>query len=91
MNDALPRLAKQNEAKRRSFKILFRRRRRRNIFHTTSFKIIINGASHHAYLHTERETAYTDDDCSYASNEIAINWNPPAVYLFNALQAIKEK
>jgi endoglucanase len=30
--------------------------------------------------------AYTDDDCSYASNEIAINWNAPAVYLFNALE-----
>jgi endoglucanase len=34
------------------------------------------------YAFTETETAYTDDDCSYASNEIAINWNAPAVYLF---------
>ncbi len=41
------------------------------------------------YTHIERETAYTDDDCSYASNEIAINWNAPAVFLFNALEAIR--
>ena len=40
------------------------------------------------YAFTEPETAFTDDDCSYASNEIAINWNAPAVYLFNALEAI---
>jgi endoglucanase len=40
------------------------------------------------YKYIERETAFTDDDCSYASNEIAINWNAPAVYLFNALDAL---
>lgn len=38
------------------------------------------------YTSIETEMAYTDDDCSYASNEIAINWNAPAVYLFNALE-----
>jgi endoglucanase len=38
------------------------------------------------YTSIEAEMAYTDDDCSYASNEIAINWNAPAVYLFNALE-----
>ena len=43
------------------------------------------------YAHTERETAYTDDDCSYASNEIAINWNAPAAFLFNALEALLRK
>jgi endoglucanase len=43
------------------------------------------------YKFVERETAYTDDDCSYASNEIAINWNAPAVYLFNALDALIRK
>ncbi len=43
------------------------------------------------YKYVERETAYTDDDCSYASNEIAINWNAPAVYLFNALDALIRK
>lgn len=29
----------------------------------------------YSYANTETETAYTDDDCCYASNEIAINWN----------------
>ena len=38
------------------------------------------------YAFVETETAYTDDDCSYASNEIAINWNAPAVWLFGALE-----
>ncbi|MFZ9982826.1 MAG: glycoside hydrolase family 9 protein [Cyclobacteriaceae bacterium] len=38
------------------------------------------------YAFVETETAYTDDDCSYASNEIAINWNAPAAYLFGALE-----
>jgi endoglucanase len=36
------------------------------------------------YRFVEAETAFTDDVCSYASNEIAINWNAPAVFLFNA-------
>ncbi|MBU3745335.1 MAG: hypothetical protein FGM61_12470, partial [Sediminibacterium sp.] len=35
--------------------------------------------------------AYTDDDCSYASNEIAINWNAPAVYLFNAIESLSNQ
>ena len=43
------------------------------------------------YEFTEPETAYTDDDCSYASNEIAINWNAPVVYLANAIEALKNK
>jgi endoglucanase len=43
------------------------------------------------YEFTEPETAYTDDDCSYASNEIAINWNAPIVYLANAIEALKNK
>jgi len=43
------------------------------------------------YKFIETETAFTDDVCSYASNEIAINWNAPAVFLFNALQAIQTK
>lgn len=41
------------------------------------------------YLFTEPETAYTDVTCSYASNEIAINWNAAAVYLFSAVDAMK--
>ncbi len=40
------------------------------------------------YLFKEIETAFVDDVCSYASNEIAINWNAPIVYLANALEAI---
>ena len=37
------------------------------------------------YSFSEPETTYVDDDCSYASNEIAINWNAPLVYLLNGL------
>ncbi|MEP6908724.1 MAG: glycoside hydrolase family 9 protein [Pseudoxanthomonas sp.] len=43
------------------------------------------------YEFTETETAYSDSDCSYASNEIAINWNAPIVYLANAIEALKGK
>jgi endoglucanase len=43
------------------------------------------------YEFTEPETAYSDTDCSYASNEIAINWNAPIVYLANAIEALKQK
>lgn len=41
------------------------------------------------YEFTEPETAFTDHDCSYASNEIAINWNAPLVYLANAIEALQ--
>ena len=41
------------------------------------------------YEFTEPETAFIDHWCSYASNEIAINWNAPAVYLLNAIEAEK--
>ncbi|MEP6746801.1 MAG: glycoside hydrolase family 9 protein [Bacteroidota bacterium] len=41
------------------------------------------------YDFTEPETAYTDQSCSYASNEIAINWNAPLVYLSNAIEALQ--
>jgi endoglucanase len=43
------------------------------------------------YQFKEPETAYTDQSCSYASNEIAINWNAPLVYLANAIEALKYK
>ena len=43
------------------------------------------------YKFTEPETAYTDNDCSYASNEIAINWNAPVVYLLNAIEALQRE
>jgi endoglucanase len=35
--------------------------------------------------------SYVDDACSYASNEIAINWNAPLVYVANALEALQYK
>ncbi|WP_373057670.1 glycoside hydrolase family 9 protein [Zunongwangia sp. H14] len=45
-------------------------------------------------LYTEKHnypaTSYIDESCSYASNEIAINWNAPFVYLANAIEAIRE-
>lgn len=34
------------------------------------------------------DEAYVDDVCSYASNEIAINWNAPLVYLSGAIVAL---
>jgi endoglucanase len=33
--------------------------------------------------------SYVDDYCSYASNEIAINWNAPVVYLLTAMEALQ--
>ena len=41
------------------------------------------------YEFSEPETTFTDNDCSYASNEIAINWNAPFVYLSNAIEALQ--
>lgn len=38
--------------------------------------------------HPADET-YVDRDCSYASNEVAINWNAPLVYLTVALEALQ--
>ena len=37
------------------------------------------------------DESFTDDDCSYASNEIAINWNAPMVYLSAAIEAVMSK
>jgi endoglucanase len=33
--------------------------------------------------------SYSDNVCSYASNEIAINWNAPLVYLAGAVEALQ--
>ncbi len=44
---------------------------------------------HCHYNFHEPETAYLDSDCAYASNEIAINWNAPLVYLANAIEAMQ--
>jgi endoglucanase len=46
---------------------------------------------HCKYEFTETETAYADISCAYASNEIAINWNAPIVYLSNAIEALQQK
>lgn len=35
------------------------------------------------------DESYVDEACSYASNEIAINWNAPLAYLVNALQFLQ--
>lgn len=40
-----------------------------------------------SYPSAEPDKAYVDDVCSYASNEIAINWNAPLVYLLGAVEA----
>jgi endoglucanase len=35
--------------------------------------------------------SYSDTQCSYASNEIAINWNSPFVYLVGAIEILQSK
>ncbi len=42
------------------------------------------------YTSSIADEAYTDNDCSYASNEIAINWNSPLVYLAGAIDALQK-
>lgn len=37
------------------------------------------------------DESYVDAECSYASNEIAINWNAPLVYLAAALEALHQQ
>lgn len=41
------------------------------------------------YTTTVADEVFLDADCSYASNEIAINWNAPLVYLAGALEALQ--
>jgi len=43
------------------------------------------------YPSTIADEAYVDSVCSYASNEIAINWNAPAAYLAAAIDALMNK
>jgi len=48
------------------------------------------GRQDQQYYHfTEPELAYEDKDAAYASNEIAINWNAPLVYLAGAMEALQ--
>jgi endoglucanase len=42
------------------------------------------------YASSIPEEAYTDDVCSYASNEVAINWNAPLVYLTAAMESFQK-
>lgn len=44
-----------------------------------------------SYSSSIPDEAYVDDVCSYASNEIAINWNAPLVYLAGGLEAIQRE
>ncbi|AHM59354.1 cellulose 1,4-beta-cellobiosidase [Flammeovirgaceae bacterium 311] len=37
------------------------------------------------------DEVYVDDVCSYASNEIAINWNAPFAYLTTAMEALQQE
>jgi endoglucanase len=41
-----------------------------------------------AYPSTLPALSYIDDVCSYASNEVAINWNAPLVYVSAALDVL---
>jgi endoglucanase len=43
------------------------------------------------YEFTEPETCFADIEGSFATNEIAINWNAPAVYLFGAIEAKQDQ
>ncbi|WP_181307508.1 glycoside hydrolase family 9 protein [Rufibacter sp. XAAS-G3-1] len=43
------------------------------------------------YTATTPDEMYIDSDCSYASNEIAINWNAPLVYLAGAVEALQQQ
>ncbi|MEB2785662.1 glycoside hydrolase family 9 protein [Algoriphagus persicinus] len=42
------------------------------------------------YASSFADESYSDESCSYASNEIAINWNAPFAYLINSLEAINQ-
>ncbi len=43
----------------------------------------------HAYTSTLPALSYLDKECSYATNEVAINWNAPLVYVSTALQVLQ--
>lgn len=40
------------------------------------------------YPSTQPALSYVDTDCSYSTNEIAINWNAPLAYITGAIQSI---
>ena len=37
------------------------------------------------------DKSYVDSDCSYASNEVAINWNAPLVYLTTSIEILQKE
>jgi endoglucanase len=39
------------------------------------------------YQFTQPALSWTDEECSFASNEVAINWNAPLTFLLGVLQA----
>lgn len=43
------------------------------------------------YSSTFPDEAFVDDVCSYASNEIAINWNAPLAYITGAIEALQSR
>ncbi len=43
----------------------------------------------HAYTSTLPALSYLDKECSYATNEVAINWNAPLVYVSTAVQVLQ--
>lgn len=40
------------------------------------------------YRTGQASTSYTDNRCSYATNEVAINWNAPLAYLAGSIEAL---
>jgi endoglucanase len=46
---------------------------------------------HQRYEFSDPEISYTDQGAAYASNEIAINWNAPLVYLSGAIEALQQQ
>lgn len=42
-----------------------------------------------SYKNIIADESYSDDVCSYSTNEIAINWNAPMVYLVAAIEALQ--
>lgn len=49
----------------------------------------LNDCGSSAYPSTLKGKAYLDAQCSYSTNEIAINWNAPFAYLSNIIEAIE--
>lgn len=44
-----------------------------------------------SYASSIADEAFTDHVCSYASNEVAINWNAPLVYVLGAFESLQKQ